>query len=107
MAKMKDTIGIRLRKFLSAVILMLFAAIWVSCVSTSGAQFPDENIYKVDIGMTADDITELLGEPYVVEKYSGGERWIWVYATKRVVYGFVAIMQGGTVSSISEYRDAN
>ena len=76
-----------------------------SCVTTSGATFPLESAPLITIGMDAFQVKEILGEPYIVERYTGGEKWIWVYATKEFSHSFVVTIEEEEVHSLSEFND--
>lgn len=95
------------RPWLPTLILSLGVAVFLSaCVTvTSGAKFPADQTEKVTIGMPAAQVKSLLGEPFIVESYSEGERWIWVYSSGHSDHAFVAAIEDGSVSSYSEYKD--
>ncbi len=87
--------------FFSALIFTL-----VGCAGrTSGELFPINNIKEVYVEMPAQEVLEVLGEPYIREPYIGGEKLIWSYSTKKFDHTFVVTIEEGVVRSLSEYKD--
>ncbi|MBE8183072.1 MAG: hypothetical protein HAW61_06105 [Candidatus Portiera sp.] len=91
------------RYFLVAAGLMFIA----SCSSISGVEYPIDRVAEVHVGMAEQDVKNILGEPYVIERYAEGEKWIWSYASRKLVHSFVVTLEDGYVRSLSGFKDTS
>lgn len=71
---------------------ILALALSLSLAGCAGTQFDWKDAKAVRIGSTQDELTALLGKPYMVKTAANGEQtWIWSYSgldgTKLVSYG--------------------
>ncbi|UVL26835.1 outer membrane protein assembly factor BamE domain-containing protein [Pseudomonas donghuensis] len=63
-----------MRKFVAVVAL---AAVLGGC---AGTNFTYDQARQVKVGMTEDQVVELMGPPYSVVSRADGQMWIWSYA---------------------------
>lgn len=88
-------------------LLLAFSLTIISCAgSISGVKYPTDRTPEIYVGMEGNAVKNILGEPYAVERYAEGEKWIWSYATKKAVRSFVVTMENGRVRSLSEFKDS-
>lgn len=74
----------------------LFAIIALAVlVGCAGTPIKWNNARQVKLGMTQDEVTSLMGRPYMVSSREGGQRWVWTFAT-----GF-----GGAESMSVDFKD--
>ena len=87
-------------------LLLAFSLTIISCAnSISGVKYPADRTPEIYVGMEGSAVKNILGEPYTVERYTEGEKWIWSYATKREVRSFVVTVENDRVRSLSEFKD--
>ncbi len=91
--------------FGSFVFAVAFSLLAACATPTSGVYFDEENADKVEIGMSEEMVEELLGTPYLVEPYIGGEKWIWAYSTRDLDTSFAITIENDEVTSISGYHE--
>ena len=95
-----------LNRFLLSWALVLVLSAGLGCAArTSGAYFDEASTYNITVGMTDREVYALLGRPYLVETYIGGEKWIWSYSTPRLDASFVVSIEEGKVRSFSGFRE--
>ena len=95
-----------LKRLLALCALALLLGGGSACAHrTSGAPFSEEDTRNVTVGMTAQEVYDLLGAPYAVETYIGGEKWIWSFSDPDLDISFVVSIEQGKVSSFSGYRE--
>ncbi|NKI18952.1 outer membrane protein assembly factor BamE [Spongiibacter sp. KMU-166] len=75
-------------------------------VACAGVPFTWENARKVELGMSADQVTELMGNPYSVTTRGGEVIWVYTWVnlasgTKTVSY----IFKDGAVISVPTIPD--
>ncbi len=91
-------------RILAALVL---SGLLVACATTethtSGTFFPVERTSEVEVGMTQQQLIDLLGVPYVEEPYIGGTKLIWSYSTVIKDHTFVVTIVDNLVASRSEY----
>lgn len=92
-------------KSTSLLFALILTFILVGCTAVSGLDFPRDRIGEVAVGMTSDEVKNILGEPYLVERYSQGARLIWSYSTSKIDHTFVVVIEEDEVQSLSEYKD--
>ena len=61
-----------------AVLIIAAAALLVAC---AGTPFNFQDASKVKIGMTEDQVYELMGNPYSVVSKGDSQMWVWSHAT--------------------------
>jgi len=88
---------------LVALVLIGFLSACVTGTRTSGTLFPIERTNEVQVGMTQQDLIDILGAPYVKESYIGGTKLIWSYSTTTKDHTFVVTIVDNLVASRSEY----
>lgn len=91
-----------IRQLLCMVLLTLL----VSCTSISGVEYPKDRVGEISVGMAGQEVKNILGEPYTIERYVGGEKWIWSYSSSREVHSFVVTVENGYVRSLSGFKDS-
>ena len=64
----------RTRKFAAATVL---AIVLSGCAGTS---FSYDDARKVQVGMTEDQVTQIMGPPYSVVSRADGQMWVWSHA---------------------------
>ena len=64
----------RTLKFAVAATLVLVLS---GCAGTS---FSYDNARKVQVGMTEDQVTQIMGPPYSVVSRADGQMWVWSHA---------------------------
>ncbi|QDG38614.1 hypothetical protein FJN14_09205 [Alteromonas mediterranea] len=60
------------------VFLVIFLAL--SITACAGSPFKFENARKVQAGMSQDELTNLLGKPYMVTTRGQDQIWVWSHA---------------------------
>ena len=95
-----------LNRLLARCALVFLLGGSIACAARiSGAPFTEENMRNVTVGMTAKEVYDLLGKPYAVETYIGGEKWIWSYSDPDLDISFVVSIEKGKVRSFSGFRE--
>jgi len=64
----------RMTKFAAAAVLAL------ALVGCAGTSFSYDEARKVKIGMTEDEVTQIMGPPYSVVSRADGQMWVWSHA---------------------------
>ena len=64
----------RTRKFAAATVL---AIVLSGCAGTS---YSYDDARKVQVGMTEDQVTQIMGPPYSVVSRTDGQMWVWSHA---------------------------
>lgn len=90
---------LRLRSLLSVV---FFCAVGVKAYLFFNPQPLDERIKQVKVGMAAEDVRSLLGEPYLIRAEQGGESWFfedrkseyWIDVRNGKVFDFAKVIPG-------------
>jgi outer membrane protein assembly factor BamE (lipoprotein component of BamABCDE complex) len=59
---------------------ILSAALCASLVACAGTNFSFSNARNVHEGMTGDEVSHILGKPYMVTTLGDKEVWTWSYA---------------------------
>lgn len=90
---------------MKTLLVILFA---LSVVACAGSPFKFENARKVEIGMSQEELTNLLGQPYMVTTRGQDQIWVWSYANgmtgaaKSVSY----VIRDGKVISVPTIPDS-
>lgn len=64
-------------KMLFRALLLTSMAMLASC---AGTDFSYDEARKVQIGMTEDQVVQLMGPPYSVVSRADGQMWVWSHA---------------------------
>lgn len=64
-------------RIFSFAVAAVLALVLSGCAGTS---FSYDEARKVKLGMTEDQVTQIMGQPYSVVSRADGQMWIWSYA---------------------------
>lgn len=68
-----------MRNKLCLVLISVFVIFAAGC---AGTNFKWDDARKVQIGMSKEEVTKIMGRPYLVASADDGtEKWVWSYAT--------------------------
>lgn len=95
-----------MKQFLLALLFVCLSISVAGCSTISGGEYDHDRVDEVTVGMAGSEVKNILGEPYSIERYAEGEKWIWSYATKKDIYSFVVTVEDGYVRSLSKFRDS-
>lgn len=90
---------------MKALLTILFA---LSVLACAGSPFKFENARQVQVGMSKEDLTNLLGKPYMVTTRGQDQIWIWSHANgmtgaaKSISY----VIRDGKVISVPTIPDS-
>ncbi|MBC3345451.1 outer membrane protein assembly factor BamE [Pseudomonas sp. SWRI196] len=64
-------------RIINFVVTAILALVLAGC---AGTNFSYDDARKVKVGMTEDEVTQIMGPPYSVVSRADGQMWIWSHA---------------------------
>lgn len=64
-------------RIINFVVTAILALVLAGC---AGTNFSYDDARKVKVGMTEDEVTQIMGPPYSVVSRADGQMWVWSHA---------------------------